>query len=61
MRGDVDVDGKVSITDVTALINYLLTENASGISVEAADCDLDNDVRISDVTTLINYLLTQNW
>ena len=61
MRGDVDIDGKVSIADVTALINYLLSADATGISVEAADCDLDNDVKISDVTTLINYLLAQHW
>ena len=61
MRGDVDVDGIVSIADVTALINYLLSDDASGISVEAADCDMDNEVKISDVTTLINYLLAPQW
>ena len=61
MRGDVDIDGIVSITDVTALINYLLSDDASGISVEAADCDMDNEVKISDVTTLINYLLAPQW
>ncbi len=61
MRGDVDMDGQVKINDVTALINYLLSGDASGISVEAADCDLDNNVKIGDVTTLINYLLSQQW
>ena len=61
MRGDVDIDGMVSIADVTALINYLLSGDASGISLEAADCDMDNDVNISDATTLINYLLAPQW
>ena len=61
MRGDVDMDGQVKINDVTALINYLLSGDASGISVEAADCDLDSNVKIGDVTTLINYLLSQQW
>ena len=61
MRGDVDIDGMVSIADVTALINYLLSGYASGISLEAADCDMDNDVNISDATTLINYLLAPQW
>ena len=61
MRGDVDMDGQVKINDVTALINYMLSGDASGISVEAADCDLDNNVKIGDVTTLINYLLSQQW
>ena len=61
MRGDVNTDGIVNITDVTDLISYLLAMNTSGISLEAADCDMDSNVNISDVTALINYLLTQQW
>jgi YD repeat-containing protein len=59
--GDVDGDGKVNISDVTALIDYLLTGNTTGISLENADCDQDGKVNISDVTTLIDYLLTGHW
>ena len=61
IRGDVDMDGFVKISDVTALINYLLSGNAEGISLKAADCDQDNLIRINDVTTLINFLLSGNW
>ena len=55
--GDVNCDGKVTISDVTALINLLLSGTAT------ADCDLDGDgqVTISDVTALINYLLSHQW
>ena len=60
-RGDVDGDGSVNISDVTALIDYLLSGNASGINVSAADCDQDNSVNISDVTALIDYLLSGAW
>ena len=60
-RGDVDGDGSVNISDVTALIDYLLSGNASGINVSAADCDQDNSVNISDVTSLIDYLLSGAW
>ncbi|MBQ1746631.1 MAG: leucine-rich repeat protein, partial [Muribaculaceae bacterium] len=60
-RGDVDADGNVNISDVTALIDYLLSGNASGIVLANADCDLDGDVTISDVTTLIDYLLSGSW
>ena len=60
-RGDVDGDGSVNISDVTALIDYLLSGNASGINVSAADCDQDNNVNISDVTALIDYLLSGAW
>ena len=52
--GDVDGDGKVSIDDVTALINKLL----AGTTDPAADVDGDGNVTIDDVVELINYLLT---
>ena len=61
IQGDADMDNKVSISDVTTLINYLLTDNTTGISLESADCDQNGEVNISDVTTLINYLLTEEW
>ena len=61
MRGDVNGDGAVNISDVTALINYLLTDNAEGLNLGNADCNLDENLNISDVTTLINFLLTDQW
>lgn len=60
-RGDVNGDDSVNISDVTALINYLLSHNATGVNVDAADCNQDNTVNISDVTALINYLLSHSW
>ena len=60
-RGDVNGDGSVNISDVTSLIDYLLTSNASGISLSGADCNQDNAVNISDVTSLIDYLLSNHW
>ena len=61
LRGDVNGDGSVNISDVTALIDYLLTGNASGINLSGADCDQDSSVNISDVTVLIDYLLSNHW
>ena len=58
-RGDANGDGVVNITDVTALIDFLL----SGVPVDedAADCNLDGAINITDVTALIDYLLGGNW
>ena len=61
MRGDVDGDGEVAIADVSALIDYLLTGNASAINLDAADVDTDGEVSIADVSALIDYLLTGAW
>ena len=61
MRGDVDMDGEIGIADVTALIDYILSGNASNISLEAANTDLDDTIGIADVTTLIDYILNKHW
>ena len=61
VRGDVNEDTSVNISDVTALIDYLLSGNATGISLENADCDEDSNINISDVTSLIDYLLSGSW
>ena len=58
-RGDVNGDGSVNISDVTALIDLLL--GGGTISDPAADCNQDNGINISDVTALIDYLLAGNW
>jgi hypothetical protein len=58
--GDVNDDGNVSISDVTALIDYLLNPNSQDINEDAADVNQDSKISISDVTTLIDMLLTQH-
>ena len=61
LLGDANNDGTVNINDVTALINYLLSGDASAINLQAADCDQNGEIKISDVTVLINYLITNHW
>ncbi len=59
-KGDVNNDGEVSISDVTTLIDYLLSGNIEDINPQAADVDGNNDISISDVTALIDMLLGSN-
>ena len=54
--GDVNGDNNVNISDVTDLIDYLLTRHTS-IVLDNADVDGDGNIRISDVTALIDMLL----
>lgn len=61
VRGDVDNDGVINIIDVTTLIDYMLTGDATGINLANADCDQDGVTKIDDVTTLIDYLLIGHW
>ena len=57
IQGDVDMDGEVTISDVTCLIDYLLSGKASSINLDVADSNGDGEININDVTSLIDYLL----
>ena len=58
LPGDVNDDGNVTIADVTALIDYLLSGGASTVNDANADVNDDGSVTIADVTALIDYLLS---
>ncbi len=60
LKGDVNNDKVVSIDDVTALIDYLLTGNDQGVNMQAADVDNSGNISIDDVTSLIDKLLNGN-
>lgn len=60
-NGDVNGDSNVNIADVTALIDYLLSGDTTGINLASADCNNDSNVNIADVTALIDYLLSGAW
>ena len=60
LRGDVNDDKAVNISDVTALIDYLLNP-ATVINEANANVNLDQDINISDVTALIDFLLSGTW
>ena len=60
LRGDADGDGNVNISDVAALIDYLLSGNDALVPGKP-DVDLNGAITIADVTTLIDYLLSDRW
>ena len=59
--GDLNSDTFVNMDDLTIMINYLLTNDATGINLENADTNLMGGVTMDDLTTLINYMLTNEW
>ena len=55
LKGDVNGDGKVNVSDVTALINMIL--GVVPIDQTRADVNNDGKVNVSDVTALVNIIL----
>ena len=53
--GDINGDGEVNVSDVTALINKIL--GSSTYSDAVCDINGDGEINVSDVTTLINLIL----
>lgn len=59
IKGDVNGDKRVSISDVSILRNYLLGNNPEKYNDKAADMNEDGRVSISDVSKLVNQLLNK--
>ena len=57
MLGDANGDANISIADVTALINFLLSGDPTGFYEVNADINEDGKTSIADVTSLISILL----
>jgi hypothetical protein len=57
LRGDVNGDGRINISDFVYLINYLFVSSSPAPApLWAGDVDCDKIVNISDVVFLINYV-----
>ena len=58
--GDPDGDGKVTVNDVTTIIDIILNDDFDNLSVEefyTADTNGDGVINILDITTAINIIL----
>ena len=60
INGDLDGDGRVSINDITILIDYLINGGTNSYIEMVADMNGDNVVNIADLTALIDVLLHQS-
>lgn len=61
LRGDVNNDHEVNISDAIALINAIVNGDNSGINTDNANVNGDEEVNISDAIMLINYVLNSAW
>lgn len=55
--GDINGDGGINITDVTSMVDYILSHSCQAKDIWNADLNGDGDINISDVTLLVNQIL----
>ncbi|MBR1803621.1 MAG: C10 family peptidase [Muribaculaceae bacterium] len=60
LRGDVNLDGVVDVTDVNIVINIILGNDQAENYDRRAYITDDNDIDVSDVNALINIILGKN-
>lgn len=56
IRGDVDRDGNLNITDAINVLGFLFLTNAAPYCQPAADANDDGTVNITDAVQVLNYL-----
>ena len=61
LRGDVNCDGMIDVSDVTDLISHVLGNPVENIDLVNAECDNEPGIDISDVTALIGRILNGSW
>ena len=57
--GDANGDGKVTITDAVAVVNYILGNTSTGFDAAAADVNGDGNVTITDAVGIVNIILNK--
>ena len=57
VRGDINADGKLDLSDVILLQKWLLSEKVTIVDRQAADCDSSGRLDAADLTLLKRMLL----
>ena len=57
LKGDVNGDGDVNITDVALMVNHILGTTSSSFNETVADLNNDEDVNVTDVVMLVDIIL----
>ena len=60
LRGDVNADGKVDVTDVNIAVNIILGKETNADYIARADMDGNGNVDVTDVNQIVNIILGKN-
>ncbi|MBQ8153991.1 MAG: hypothetical protein IJ069_09995 [Prevotella sp.] len=57
--GDVNSDGKVDVTDIVEMVNYIMGRPSTNFCEQSADVNKDNVINIADIIQIVNIILKQ--
>lgn len=58
LMGDVNNDGKVTVTDVSLVVSYIMEENPFNFVFVKGDMDTDGGISVTDITRIVERILT---
>ena len=57
LKGDVNLDGEVTVADVNAVVNVILGGTTDAEIISRADVNMDGEVTIADINNVIDVIL----
>ena len=57
LKGDVNSDGQIDISDVLCTVDYILGKQVMSFNVDVADLNNDHSIDISDVLIIVDIIL----
>jgi len=55
--GDVNLDGRIDVTDVMCIVDYVLSKQLTEFAAYNADINDDGAIDITDAMVIVDYLL----
>ena len=58
--GDVNTDGKITITDAVGVVAFIINSNTEGLNRRAADADRNGEINVTDAVYVLNKVIRKN-
>ena len=58
ISGDVNGDGLVNVTDIVAMVNYIMEKPSDDFNEEAADLNGDGEINVTDIVMRVSIIMS---
>ncbi len=58
IKGDVNGDGLVNVTDIVATVNYIMEKPSDDFNEEAADLNGDGEINVTDIVKMVSIIMS---